>query len=101
MECNDQGNEKYKIGITKKNPEERLKKLNTGNPNNLTLIKTYSSHNYRRIETWLHKKYETQKTLAQNEFFTLSNEQVISFIDDCKYIDQVINYMLQNNHFYN
>jgi hypothetical protein len=71
MECNDQGNE------------------------------TYSSHNYRRIETWLHKKYETQKTLAQNEFFTLSNEQVISFIDDCKYIDQVINYMLQNNHFYN
>lgn len=101
MECNEHGEEKYKIGVTKKNPEDRLKKLNTGNPNKLSLLKKYGSQNYKRIEKWFHKKYESQKTFAHNEFFTLSNQQVMSFLDDCKWIDGVISYMLQNNHFYN
>lgn len=101
VESDQFGEEKYKIGITQKNPEERVKKLRTGNSNELFVIKKYQSSNYRKIEKWLHRKYYNQRTISKNEFFHLSNEQVMNFIDDCKKIDQLINFMIENNPFFN
>jgi hypothetical protein len=100
VEADDKGYEKYKIGVTKKNPDERVKKLRTGNSNELFVIKKYQSENYRKIEKWFHRKYVSQRTISQNEFFELTNEQVLRFIDDCKEIDQTINYLRSNNPFF-
>ena len=100
VELDERGFEKYKIGITKKNPDERVKKLRTGNSNQLFIIKKYESVNYKRIEKWLHNKYISQRTISKNEFFNLSDEQVSNFIENCKKIDQTINYMKENNPFY-
>ena len=100
VQIDSDGMECHKIGISKNNPEIRLKNLKTGNSNQLRIINTYESDNYRKIERWLHRKYYNSKTLADNEFFNLTNEQVLSFIDDCKEIDNTISFLKENNVFY-
>lgn len=100
VEADHRGDEKYKIGVTKKDPEERVKKLRTGNSNQLFVIRKYQSSNYRRIEKWLHRKYSSQRTISMNEFFNLTDQQVISFIDDCKNIDDIITLMKRDNPFF-
>jgi len=99
-EVDSYGGEKYKIGETKNDPEKRLKGLKTGNSNEVFVLKKYESENYKRIERWLHKKYSSQKTLSKNEFFYLSPDQVISFINDCKEIDKTISVLKKHNPFY-
>jgi hypothetical protein len=46
--------ESFKIGITKIN--QKGKQLQTGNPNKISLLKSYKSDNYLKIERWLHRK---------------------------------------------
>jgi hypothetical protein len=100
VEANQIGEEKYKIGITKKDPEERVKKLRTGNSNNLFVIKKYQSPHYKKIEKWLHRKYSNQRTISMNEFFNLSDDQVMNFTEDCKKIDSILKFVAENNILY-
>jgi hypothetical protein len=100
VEGDQYGNEKYKIGITKNDPKQRLKKLKTGNSGELEILKTYKSKNYKKIEKWLHRKYKSKRTLSNNEFFHLSDSEVINFIKDCKKIDEVISLLKELNPFY-
>jgi hypothetical protein len=93
------GNESYKIGITKNEPNLRLKQLQTGNPNKISLHRKYETKNYLKVERWLHRKYQT-KTEAKNEWRTLTDEQVFSFLNDCKTADDNIQFLLDNNNFY-
>lgn len=90
------GNESYKIGVTKRDIKIRLSELQTGNPNKIVLLKQYESKNYLKVEQWLHRKYQT-KTEAKNEWRILTNEQIFSFIDDCKTADDNIQFLLENN----
>ena len=99
VEANEEGKEKFKIGVTKNHPTERLKKLKTGNSNQLELLKFYESENYKRIERWFHMKYASSKTISKNEFFNLSDQQVINFIKDCKEIDSTISMLKRENPF--
>jgi hypothetical protein len=99
LEVDIQGNEAYKIGITKNNPEKRIKQLQTGNSNKLSVLKSYQSPNYLKVEQWLHRKYSI-KTEAGNEFRHLTDEEVMSFLDDCKKADETITFMKANNPFY-
>jgi hypothetical protein len=94
------GNESYKIGITKNEPNLRLKQLQTGNPNKISLHRKYETKNYLKVERWLHRKYQT-KTEAKNEWFQLEDKHVFSFLDDCKKADDVIQFLLENNEFFN
>ena len=82
--------ELFKIGITKKSIEKRIKTLSTGNPNKINLINSYSSKNYKEIEKWLHSKFSLNKTQSNNEWFYLTNEQITQFIESCKKIDETI-----------
>jgi len=100
LETDSAGLETYKIGITKNDPQKRIKQLQTGNPRKIDLLKSYSSENYLKVERWLHRKYFV-KTEAKNEWRSLSNEEVFSFIDDCKEADNNISFLLENNPFYN
>jgi hypothetical protein len=93
------GNESYKIGITKNDPNKRVKQLQTGNPNKISLHRKYESKNYLKVERWLHRKYQG-KTEAKNEWRTLTDEQVFSFIDDCQAADDNIQFLLDNNSFF-
>ena len=99
LEVDGSGHEPYNIGITKNDPNKRIKQLQTGNPRKIQLLKTYRSENYLKVEGWLHRKYAI-KTEAENEWRSLTNEEVFSFLKDCKEADDNINFLLQNNPFY-
>ncbi|NBU97684.1 MAG: hypothetical protein EBS19_05605 [Spirochaetia bacterium] len=99
VEGDQYGEEKYKIGVTKNDPSLRLKKLKTGNSGELSLLKTYRSKNYKKIEKMIHKKYFNKRTLSQNEFFNLEDANVLNFIEDCKMLENVID-VLKENPFY-
>jgi hypothetical protein len=94
------GHESHKIGISKNDPNLRIKQLQTGNPNNISLLKQYYSKNHLKVEQWLHRKYSNQTTEAKNEWRILTDEHVFSFIDDCKEADETIKFLLENNSFY-
>jgi hypothetical protein len=94
------GLELYKIGVSKNDPEKRVKNLQTGNPNKILLVKKYKSSNYHKIEKWLHRKFFMDKTLSNNEWFNLTSAQANSFLDECRSIESNINYLLSENHFY-
>jgi hypothetical protein len=100
VEGDQYGEEKYKIGITKNDPQERLKKLKTGNSGDLSVLKTYRSRNYKKIERWLHRKYKLQRTLSNNEFFHLTDSEVIGFTEDCKKIDEIVSTLSELNPFF-
>lgn len=91
--------ETYKIGVTKRNINTRISELQTGNPNKITLHRQYETTNYLKVEKWLHRKYQI-KTDAKNEWRTLTDEQVFSFLDDCRAADDNIQFLLDNNSFY-
>ena len=93
------GNCSHKIGITKRDVNVRISELQTGNPNKINLLKSYETKNYLKVEHWLHRKYQT-KTEAKNEWRTLTDEQVFSFHDDCKTADDNIQFLLDNNSFF-
>ena len=99
LQLDFEGNESYKIGITKNDPNKRVKQLQTGNPNKISLHRKYESKNYLKVERWLHRKYQG-KTEAKNEWRTLTDEQVFSFLDDCKTADDNIQFLLDNNSFF-
>ena len=99
LQIDFEGTESYKIGITKNDPQLRMKQLQTGNPNKISVHRMYESKNYLKVERWLHRKYQT-RTEAKNEWRTLTYEQVFSFLDDCKTADDNIQFLLDNNSLY-
>lgn len=99
LQIDFEGTESYKIGITKNDPILRCKQLQTGNPNKISVHRMYESKNYLKVEQWLHRKYQT-RTEAKNEWRTLTNEQVFSFLNDCKEADDNIQFLLDNNSLY-
>jgi len=99
LAIDEKGDEKYKIGVTKRSIAKRISELQTGNAYKIQLLKFYKSENYLKVERFLHRKYMI-KTEAENEWRTLTDEQVISFIKDCEEADNNINFLLKNNPFY-
>ena len=81
-------NGKYKIGIAK-NPQSRLKQLQTGNPEPLSIIETYKTINASKIEKALHNRYSYAR--KEGEWFELSISNELTFINECEEIDDNIN----------
>lgn len=100
LEVDKDGNERYKIGITRKSVDKRVKQLQTGNSNKIQCLHSFQTEHFFKVEGWLHKKYNVQKTETKNEWFNLTNEQVAGFIDDCIEIEKKVVYLLENNPFY-
>jgi len=100
LEVDKNGDERHKIGFSKNHPEKRVKQLSTGNSNVISLLNYYETSNYQKLEKWLHGSFIMQKTEAGNEWFTLTNDQVANFIDNCKKADETITFMKENNPFY-
>jgi len=93
------GEDAYKIGATKNHPSERIKNLNSGNPNKIVLIDYFECEKYFKVEKMLHKKYSQNKTDGNNEWRYLSREQVYSFKSDCEILCDTLTYIYNNNEF--
>jgi hypothetical protein len=100
LQIDTDGLEKHKIGITKNDPQLRVKQLQTGCPNKISLLRKYYSKNYLKVERWLHRKHSGCKTEAKNEWRVLPDEFVFSFIKDCEEADDNIKFLLENNSLY-
>lgn len=91
-DCN---NNCYKIGVTKGEPEKRLKKLQTGNPSKLELRYLYECEYPYRLESMLHSHYKSYNEL--NEWFSLENPN--DFLNKCVELNNVINSLKDNPFF--
>lgn len=68
----------YKIGITRKQTEERLKGIKRQFPIEIRIIHYIKSMCCRNVETFLHEKYSHKR--IENEWFNLSEEDIIWII---------------------
>lgn len=90
----------YKIGITKNDIKKRIKQLQTGNPNEITLHSFYKTKHYKLLEKWLHRKFNTKKTEMHNEWFFLNIEDVNNFNTICEDYNNTIDYLKKENPFF-
>lgn len=88
------GNGQYKIGYTKRSPEERLNELQTGNAETLTLIKIFETNRAKEIEKILHRRYKAYQT--SGEWFQLPPGETLKFYDICTEINKTLNYLESN-----
>jgi hypothetical protein len=98
-QLDQEGKELYKIGVTKNPIEVRIKCLQTGNPCKLDLQGFYTSENYKKIESFLHRLYQSNR--LEGEWFKLTSQQVMSFQKECETFDTTISMLLSINPFYN
>ena len=90
----------YKIGITKKEVEKRIKQLQTGSSKEIVLLRKYKSYYYKEIEQQLHRKYNNYKITEHKggqEWFELPDKVAINFIKDCEEIENNIKFLKENN----
>lgn len=78
----------YKIGMTRGSVEKRIKKLQTGNGNDIFLVDYYETEYPFFIENTLHQRHWPEHKL--NEWFKLTDKSVFNFKDECKKIEQMI-----------
>ena len=78
----------FKIGMTKKDIRKRISELQTGNPNEIYISSFYKTECPYKVEQMMHVKYGTAK--VKNEWFALTNEQVIKFKDNCANCEKII-----------
>lgn len=88
----------FKIGITKNSTSERIKKLQTGNGSEITIVKEYETKHARKIESWLHKRYYSKRLVG--EWFKLDDDDINDFIETCKKIESTIILLIETNPFY-
>jgi hypothetical protein len=84
----------YKIGISK-NPQRRIKELQTGNSSPLKLVETYQSEHAGQIERTLHRRYSHFH--KNGEWFDMSISEEASFVTDCQKIEENIKFLKKND----
>lgn len=100
LEVDFEGNERYKIGISKNHPDKRVKQLQTGSPNKISTLKFYESAYYKKIEYILHKQFKPKQTETENEWFCLTDEDVNNFIPYCEKYERNFQFLQENNSLY-
>ncbi len=99
LSVSPEGDEAHKIGVTTTTVEKRVKQLQTGNPNKISILRQYATDNYFKVEKALHHRFKCF-TEAKNEWRKLSDEAVFSFLKECEEIDDTIKFLLKHNIFY-
>jgi len=75
----------FKIGHTSKSIKIRLSELQVGNPNELFIIDSYETTNYKLVELTLHRLFKNNHILG--EWFELNSNQTKEFTNKCKSIE--------------
>lgn len=87
----------YKIGISK-NPIKRLKQLQTGNSSLLEIVKEYKSEYANYIEKVLHRQFNSYR--KEGEWFELSLDIQLTFINECKKIENNIKILKESDNIF-
>ena len=87
----------FKIGVAK-NVIKRKKGLQTGNPYDLTILKTHKSKNPFKVEKMLHMYYH--KNRVNGEWFDLSLNEVKEFLDVCQKYEDIVELLVEENPFF-
>ena len=85
----------YKIGYTRGSVTKRLKTLQTGTPNELTVVSFYESDYAKLIESTFHRLHKTRK--INGEWFDLPNEFIKNFKDECLKIEENFKHLEEHN----
>ena len=93
----DPSNDRFKIGVTRNKVDKRVKKLQTGNSCELFISDIYETEWPFRLETFLHNFYKQKRIL--NEWFALDVQDVTSFHETCRRLENNIK-VLSNNPFF-
>lgn len=92
--CDSGQDNLFKIGVTRGSIEKRIKKLQTGNGNEIFLVGYHKSDHPFYIEHMLHQKYFPKQKL--NEWFEMENYFVSDFQNDCEFYENLIIEMKDN-----
>lgn len=88
--------ERYKIGITKDDPQKRIKQLQTGCSSEITLLRSFKSEFYKKIESALHREYSTYSSGGGTEWFVLPSVEVFKFESKCKTLHDNFTFLKQS-----
>lgn len=88
----------YKIGVTKKNIDQRIKELQTGSSDELYVRYYFKTSYPYKLEKMLHRHFSHTNKL--NEWFNLSESQAQDFPNICKQYETILD-SLQDNPFFN
>lgn len=88
----------YKIGVTKKDINKRIKELQTGSSDELYVRSHFKSSFPYKLEKMLHRHYFNNNKI--NEWFTLNESEAQDFINTCQKYENIIK-SLDDNPFYN
>lgn len=81
--CENNSFEKvYKIGVTKNKSTKRIKGLQTGNSNVITVVNQYTSKWAWKIESALHAKYKLKH--KHGEWYYLEETDITDFVKLCE-----------------
>ena len=86
--------ELYKIGVTRGSIENRISKLQTGNPYDIAIIDYFESEYPFKVEKMLHARHSQQR--INNEWFNLENEDVRNFRDECIKCESIVESIKDN-----
>ena len=87
----------YKIGVTRKKIEDRIKKLQTGNAGEIYLVDFYETNVPFFLERRLHMKYYGNK--ENGEWYKLPLSEAENFKNNCKEIESIVEIMKENPFF--
>ena len=87
----------FKIGVTRGSIEKRIKKLQTGNPDNIVIVNYHLTEYPFKLESVLHARHAYQR--INNEWFNLSLNDVKNFKQECEKIDQMFDKIKDNPFF--
>ena len=90
--------EMFKIGVTKKDVNLRLKELQTGSSEELYVCSHFFSKFSHKLEKMLHRHFSSNNKI--NEWFTLDESQYTNFQQICEKYENILN-SLQDNPFFN
>lgn len=93
----DPAKDMFKIGVTRNESDDRIKRLQTGNSTELFVHTIYKTKYPFRLEKMLHNRFRLKKEL--NEWFRLDVEDAIHFKDTCKLVEDQIRCLLDNPFF--
>lgn len=99
ISCGKDSDRKYKIGITKRKVEDRIKQFQTGNSERFEILGVYQSKWGSKIESILHRNY--QHLRIAGEWFNLSENQVDGFLNQCRQTESFLEDWMVNSTFKN
>lgn len=87
--------EKFKIGMTKKKDiNDRIKELQTGNPYEIWLHSYYETEYPLKIEKMMHAKHTSSN--VKNEWFDLTVQEVLNFKNECEECEKILEILKDN-----